>query len=41
MEMKKLNWKKNAWRVAEEIAERIDGAPVLGEFIHSQLTPEI
>ena len=32
---------KNAWRVAEEIAERIDGAPVLGEFIHSQLTPKI
>lgn len=24
---------KNAWRVSEELAERIDGAPVLGEFI--------
>ena len=32
---------KSAWRVGEEIAERIDGAPVLGEFIHSQLTPKI
>lgn len=30
---------RNAWRVAEEIAERINGAPVLGEFIDSQLTP--
>jgi hypothetical protein len=27
---------RNAWRVAEEIAERIDGAPVLGEFIDAQ-----
>ena len=32
---------KNAWRVAEEIAERIDGAPLMGECIHSQLTPKI
>ena len=32
---------KNGWRVAEEIAERMDGAPVLDEFIHSQLTPKI
>ena len=30
---------KNAWRVAEEIAEIIDGAPVSGEFIEAQLTP--
>ena len=30
---------RNAWRVAEEIAERIDGAPVLGEFIEARLTP--
>ncbi len=26
---------KNAWRVASQLAERIDGAPVLSEFIHS------
>ena len=32
---------KNAWRVAEEIAERIDGAPLKGECIHSQLTPKL
>ena len=32
---------RNAWRVAEEIAERIDGAPLIGECIHSQLTPKI
>ena len=38
-EMNRLEWRKNAWRVAEEIAERIDGAPVLGEFIEAQLTP--
>ena len=25
---------KNAWRVANQLAERIDGAPVLSEFIH-------
>ena len=27
--------------MTEEIAERIDAAPVLGEFIHSQLTQKI
>lgn len=30
---------KNAWRVSEEIAERIDGAPLLGEFIDARLSP--
>lgn len=30
---------KNAWPVAEEVAERIDGAPILGEFIDAWLTP--
>ena len=25
---------KNAWRITNQVAERIDGAPVLSEFIH-------
>ena len=31
---------KNAWIVAEELVKRIDGAAVLGEYIHCQLSEE-
>ena len=31
---------KNAWMVAEELVKRIDGAYVLGEYIHCQLSEE-
>ena len=35
-----LNHSFSAWRVADEIAETINGAaPSLGEFIEAQLTP--
>ena len=29
---------KNAWRVASQLAERIDGAPVLSDYIHASVS---
>ena len=29
---------KNAWRVASELAERIDCAPVLSDYIHASVS---
>ena len=32
---------RNAWQVAQEVADRIEGAPVLKEFMKSFLTPKV
>ena len=29
---------KNAWRVASQLAERVDGAPVLSDYIHARVS---